>query len=87
MIYSSEWFDLTEYEKVEYIEMNLKRRTSKTKREIDKLRRKHTAYCEYYHNCDKEINCRDGKFCPVFKHTSTFSSLCESENQEEENND
>lgn len=34
-----------------------------------------TSYCDYAHNCDKNINCKGGDYCPVFKHTTRFSSL------------
>jgi hypothetical protein len=46
-----------------------------TKEILDLLRKKHSAYCEYCHNCDKDYDCKDGNFCTAFKHTSTFSSM------------
>lgn len=38
-------------------------------------RKKKTRYCEYSNICDKDIDCFNGEDCPVFEHTSGFSSL------------
>ena len=42
----------------------------KGKRKIPK-----SAYCAYSHNCDKDIDCKNGMFCQAFVHTKDFSSL------------
>ena len=38
-------------------------------------KKKKTRYCEHSNNCDKDIDCFNGEDCPVFEHTSAFSSL------------
>lgn len=38
---------------------------------------KHSLYCEYGHNCDKDINCIDGHFCDAFRSSTSFSTLDE----------
>ena len=43
-------------------------------------KKKKTQYCEYSHNCDKPYDCMKGEYCPIFKHTSRFSSLKFKEN-------
>jgi hypothetical protein len=36
---------------------------------------KKSQYCQYAHDCDREEDCFNGAYCPVFKHTDKFSSL------------
>jgi hypothetical protein len=45
------------------------------KAKIRKKKIPKSNYCAFSHNCDKEINCRDGNFCSVFQHTKLFTSL------------
>lgn len=42
---------------------------------------KHSAYCEYSHNCDKPIDCMNGDFCSAFRHTKRFTSLREGKDE------
>ena len=39
---------------------------------------RHSLYCEYSHNCDKDINCRVDNFCDAFRSTTLFTTLNES---------
>ena len=48
---------------------------------------KKTRYCEHSNNCDKEIDCFNGEDCPVFEHTSDFSSLRFEKNPDEDEED
>lgn len=43
--------------------------------EPKKKKRKKSQYCEYAHNCDKDIDCKNGAFCQAFQHSKSFTSL------------
>jgi len=38
-------------------------------------KKKKTQYCEYANNCKRDEDCFNGEYCPLFKHTTQFSSL------------
>lgn len=42
---------------------------------MSREKNKHSLYCEYGHNCDKDINCIDGRFCDAFRSTTSFTTL------------
>ncbi|MCK5602094.1 hypothetical protein KAR91_09500 [Candidatus Pacearchaeota archaeon] len=42
-------------------------------------KRKHSLYCYYSYNCDKDINCIDENFCDAFRTTDQFTLLDEQE--------
>lgn len=38
-----------------------------------------TRYCDYYHNCDREEDCFNGEYCPMFKSNPDCATLKEIE--------
>ncbi|MFZ2809425.1 MAG: hypothetical protein WAZ60_23825 [Desulfosalsimonadaceae bacterium] len=43
-----------------------------------KKRKKKTMYCVYYLNCDREEDCFNGEYCPVYK----FNPQCKTKEEQ-----